>query len=184
MMIIQLDEIKDHEITRQYSLAPHAFPNATAWEETGDFKLKDAVRVEVRLVRIGGLVEVKGRFVTTVESSCGRCLKNFMLDLDEPFELIFTNEPLMVHEDGIDDEDGVELGAEELGLILFSGDSIDLSEAIGEQLFLALPIRPICSEECKGLCPHCGIDLNEKECHCAPLDFSNKFTALKDIKIH
>ena len=183
MMIIQLEEFKDHEISRQYLLRPHELAGTAAWEESGDFKLNEPVSIEVSLVRIGGLVEVKGRFATSFESFCGRCLKKFTLDLDEPFELTFTNEPLTVHDEGADEEDGVELSAEELGLIPFIGDSIDLSEAIGEQLFLALPVRPLCSVECQGLCPYCGIYLNEKKCDCSPPDFSNKFTALKNIKI-
>ena len=184
MMIIQLDQIKEHGISRQYQLSPHDFPDASAWEESGDFKLHEPVRVEVTLNRIGGLIEAKGRVATKVESSCGRCLKNFTFDLDEPFVLTFTNEPLTVHDDGVDAEEGVELSAEELGLIPFVGESIDLSEAIGEQFLLALPVRPLCSEECQGLCPYCGIDLNEKKCHCAPPDFANKFSALKNLKLN
>lgn len=183
-MIIHLDEIKDRGISRQYLLTPHDLPNAVVWERSGDFKLNEPVKVEVALTRVGGLVEVEGRFATRAETSCGRCLKDFSLDLNESFELTFTNEPLTVHDEGADEEDGVELSAEELGLISFVGESIDLTEAIAEQLFLALPVRPLCSEECKGLCPHCGVDLNEKECHCVPLDFSNKFAALKGIKIN
>jgi uncharacterized protein len=142
------------------------------------------VKIEVTLNRIGGLIEVTGRIATRIESSCGRCLKNFTFDLDEPFELTFTNEPLTVHDAGADTEEGVELSAEELGLILFVGESIDLTAAIGEQFFLSLPVRPLCSAECQGLCPYCGIDLNEKKCHCAPPDFSNRFAALKNIKIN
>ena len=184
MMIIQLDQIKEHGISRQYQLSPHDFPDASAWEESGDFKLHEPVRVEVTLNRFGGLIEAKGRVATKVESSCGRCLKNFTFNLDEPFVLTFTNEPLTVHDDGVDAEDGVELSAEELGLIPFAGESIDLSEAIGEQFLLALPVRPLCSEECQGLCPYCGIDLNEKKCHCAPPDFANKFSALKNLKLN
>jgi uncharacterized protein len=184
MMIIQLDQIKEHGISRQYQLSPHDFPDASAWEESGDFKLHEPVRVEVTLNRIGGLIEAKGRVATKVESTCGRCLKNFTFDLDEPFALTFTNEPLTVHDDGVDAEEGVELSAEELGLIPFVGESIDLSEALGEQFLLALPVRPLCSEECQGLCPYCGIDLNEKKCHCTPPDFANKFSSLKNLKLN
>ena len=183
-MIIQLDQIKDHGLTCQYQLAPHDLPDASAWEEAGDFKLQRPIHVEVTLNRIAGLIEVKGRISTTIDSSCGRCLKDFTFELDEPFDLTFTNEPLTVHDDGVDDEEGVELSAEDLGLIPFAGDSIDLSEAIGEQFFLALPVRPLCSGGCQGLCPYCGIDLNEKKCHCAPPDFANKFSALKNIKLN
>ena len=183
-MIIQLDQIKDHGMTCHYRLVPHDFPDATVWEESGGFKLHEPVNVEVTLNRIAGLIEVKGRITTTIDSSCGRCLKDFTFDLDESFDLTFTNEPLTIHDDGVDDEEGVELSAEDLGLISFVGDSIDLTEAIGEQFCLTLPVRPLCSVECRGLCPLCGIDLNDKKCDCAPPDFANKFSALKNIKIN
>ena len=183
MMIIQLDQLTGHEVYRQYSLAPHDFPEASAWEESGDFKLNSPVTVELNLNRIGGMIEVKGRVATKVESSCGRCLNSFSIDLDESFVLTFTNEPFTIHDEGADDEEGLELTAEELGLIPFAGESIDLTAAIGEQLFLALPLRPLCSAECRGLCPYCGIDLNEKKCECTPPDFNNKFSALKNVKI-
>ncbi len=183
-MIIQLDQIKDQGLSRQYQLAPHDFPDASAWEESGDFKLHEPIKIELTLNRIGGLIEVRGQIATRIASSCGRCLKSFHFDLDETFVLTFTNEPLTVHEDGVDDEEGIELSAEELGLIPFVGDSIDLTETIAEQFFLALPVRPLCSEECKGLCPYCGIDLNDKKCDCAPPDFANKFSALKNVKIN
>lgn len=183
-MVIQLDQIKDHGMSCQYRLAPHDFPDASVWEEAGGFKLHEPINVELSLNRIAGLIEVKGRITTTVDSSCGRCLKDFSFDLDESFDLTFTNEPLTIHDDGVDDEEGMELSAEDLGLIPFVGDSIDLTEAIGEQFFLALPVRPLCSAECRGLCPFCGIDLNEKKCDCAPPDFATKFSALKNLKIN
>jgi hypothetical protein len=56
MMVIQLDQIKDHGISRQYQLSPHDFPDASAWEESGDFKLHEPVKIEVTLNRIGGLI--------------------------------------------------------------------------------------------------------------------------------
>ncbi len=183
MMVIHLDQIKDCGMSRQYQLSPHDFPDVSTWEESGDFKLHEPLKIEVTLHRVGGLIEVEGNVSTRIESVCGRCLKDFAFELDEPFVLTFTNEPLTVHDDGADEEEGVELSAEELGLIPFVGDSLDLTDAIGEQFFLALPVRPLCSVECQGLCPYCGIDLNKKKCHCAPPDFANKFSALKNIKI-
>jgi uncharacterized protein len=183
-MIIQLDHMKEQGLSRQFQLAPHDFPDATAWEESGDFKLLEPIRIEFTANRSGGWFVVKVLLATGVASFCGRCLKPFRFELDETFVLTFTNEPLTVHEDGADDEEGIELSAEELGLIPFVGDSIDLTEALAEQFFLALPVRPLCSEECQGLCPYCGIDLNDKKCDCTPPDFAGKFSALKNMKIN
>lgn len=183
-MIIELIEIKENGLSRHYTIPPDELPDSIELEVHEDFKLIAPVEIELYLIRIGSLIKVKGSFSTKLESFCGRCLKDFSFDLNDSFELIFTNEPITVHEDGADDEEGVELSAEELGLISFSGESIDLDEAIGEQLFLAFPVRALCSEECRGLCPHCGIDLNKSKCHCTPADFNNKFSALKNIKIN
>ena len=84
----------------------------------------------------------------------------------------------------MDDAGGeeVELSAEEMGLIPFAGEEIDLREALQEQFIMALPQRALCREACKGLCPHCGADLNRVSCGCEPPAFNSRFDALKSFK--
>jgi uncharacterized protein len=97
------------------------------------------------------------------------------------FALTFVRELPKVTDEAGDEE--VELNAEEMGLILFHGEEIDLGEAIAEQVIMALPMHPLCQEECRGLCPQCGTNLNETDCGCERPAFNVKFAALKNIKM-
>lgn len=183
IMRIQIDEIKEHGYSAEYLLEPHELHELTILETQRDLHLQAPVQVEVKLIRVGSMVEVTGQFVTSYTTSCGRCLESITRPLSASFELTFTNEPIKVHADEADAEEGVELTADELGLIFFDGKEIDLSEAIEEQVILSLPIQPLCSTGCKGLCPQCGVDLNKAMCSCAPPEIINKFSALKNFKV-
>jgi uncharacterized protein len=79
---------------------------------------------------------------------------------------------------------GIELSAEEGGLIIFAGREIDLKEALQEQVVMSIPMRPLCAETCKGLCSRCGANLNDGDCGCRQNSFNIKFAALKDLKLN
>ena len=64
----------------------------------------------------------------------------------------------------------------------FEGDEIDLGELFREQILLAIPMTPLCREECKGLCPVCGADLNAGECSCERGEIDPRWSALADLK--
>ena len=128
------------------------------------------------------IVEIEGHLETIVELSCSRCLNPYRYVLATDFDVAFTRQDLFA--DGEQqDEDGIELDSDSLGLSSFSGDEIDLEECFYEQIVLALPARPLCSHQCKGLCQQCGADLNRDACQCDPNPFNNKFGALKGLKI-
>jgi uncharacterized protein len=65
----------------------------------------------------------------------------------------------------------------------YSGDEIDLAHEIEEQVAMEIPLKPLCDEGCKGLCPTCGTDLNTSCCSCSREPVNLKFSALKDYKI-
>jgi len=73
--------------------------------------------------------------------------------------------------------------AEDAGLIGFRGEEIDLTEGIQEQLVLGLPMRPLCREDCKGLCAACGADLNVDECNCRQQHPASPFAALRHLRL-
>lgn len=84
--------------------------------------------------------------------------------------------------DGDGDDDGVELEADQLDVLPYDGEQVDLEPLLREQLVLAVPYAPLCREDCKGLCPQCGIDRNAETCACeAPPD--PRFAALKGLKL-
>ncbi|MCK7469944.1 MAG: DUF177 domain-containing protein [Desulfomicrobium escambiense] len=97
---------------------------------------------------------------TAVRLSCGRCLAEFIGPLATDFALTYAREAPAEAGRRAEPETH-EVEAEEAGLIYFRGEEIDLTDGIQEQVILALPLRPLCREDCKGLCAACGADLNQ-----------------------
>jgi len=134
----------------------------------------------LRALKVDEIVEVEGYLHASFKLTCSRCLGALVQELDTDFAVTFAPDGAFAASQ--EDEDGVELSADELGLSLYEGDEIDLRETIYEQIVLALPSKQLCSEECKGLCPNCGADLNHGTCQCDPEPFNSKFSALKHFK--
>ncbi len=121
------------------------------------------------------LVRASGRMVTAVQLDCSRCLEKFDLLIDQSLELVYQPAASAVEPE----EDEVELTAEQIELIAFEDSKIDLRQAVAEQVILAIPIKPLCSPQCKGLCPHCGMNLNLGPCHCPARRPTGPFAGLK-----
>jgi len=75
------------------------------------------------------------------------------------------------------------LRAEDLEFSLYEGEEVDLGPLIREQVLLALPTRPLCRDDCRGLCPQCGINLNHAECGCRVETFDPRLEALRSLKL-
>lgn len=178
---IRIDDIKDEPLELESEEAPESFPVlAEAAEAEGCFFVAP-LQTRLRVVRVGEMVEVEGTVQSRVRLSCSRCLTEFEEPLVGHFALTYARQMPAVTDEAGGEE--VELTAEEMGLTLFHGEEIDLGEAVAEQVIMALPMRPLCSEMCRGLCPQCGANLNEVDCGCEQPVFNVKFAALKDIKL-
>lgn len=115
--------------------------------------LSGLVEVEGEAVNNGGFIIVRGTIKTGAALVCNRCLVEYVQALSVPFSENF-NEGSGPANDG--DQD----------LMYFEGDEIELAEIVRETLLLAEPLKSLCSEDCKGLCAKCGINLNLAECTC------------------
>jgi uncharacterized protein len=178
---IRIADIKDDGLSLDLVEGVEKFPVLQALQANGESVFTEPVTVHLRAVVASGMVEVSGQVATRAKMACSRCLKPSEVEVETPFELTYTRAlPEIADEDG---EEGVEISAEDMGLILYSGDEIDLRDAIQEQVVLALPFHPLCDRNCRGLCIKCGADLNEEPCQCGPQDFNIKFAALKNLKI-
>lgn len=182
-MIISVDEIKEEGLLLESEEPLTAFPVLGEIAQSGCCQFVDPVSVKVRVYLAHEMVEVEGHASVRVNFTCGRCLQEFEQAIGSDFVLTYCHElpHVEITDDG--DDEGAELSAEDMGLILFDGDEIDLSESIQEQLVMALPNSPVCKEECKGLCPQCGVDLNTGVCDCPSQDINLKMAALKDFKV-
>ncbi len=121
------------------------------------------VKGEVTFNNTGRHIVARGQFATSVEMDCSRCLGRYRMDVDLPIE-----EELQIAghtPDMLEEEQEEELPEEEKEP-LFVDNILDLTELIRESILMALPIKPLCDDLCKGLCPHCGTNLNEAQCSC------------------
>lgn len=110
-------------------------------------------------------VAVSGRLHARLGLVCGRCLEPFGLDVDQKLELF-----LLPHREGQEEEDEVELSERDMVVGYYRGRVIDLGEMFREQLVLGIPMKRVCREDCKGLCPRCGINKNRESCECPAVE--------------
>lgn len=149
-----------------------------------DFELEDEgarltedATVEGSASRKGVEVRLRGRITTEVELLCDRCLVPARTPLAVEFDASFIPREVEAVK-----EENVELLVEDLGLAAYEGDAVDLDELVREQILLALPLRRLCREECKGLCPECGKDLNAGQCSCEQGEVDPRWAALAGLK--
>ena len=123
----------------------------------------------------GNQVFVTGHVETRVQVECDRCL--------QPVELLVSADFALDYIPGSDYEssEAAELTEAELSVAVFDGEAIDVDEIVKEQIVLAVPTRVLCREDCKGLCPKCGADLNTADCTCEP-EVDSRWEALRKLR--
>ena len=132
-----------------------------------------AVNGKVRLS--GNEVFVNGHIDTRAQVECDRCLKPVEL----PVNVDFTLEYISGSE--YEASQTAALTEEEMSVSVFDGGAIDVDEIVKEQVLLAVPTRMLCREDCKGICPDCGIDRNTGECDCITNEIDPRWAALKNL---
>lgn len=138
------------------------------WEQ-GDIRPASDIEVTGRLSSAGeGRFYFSGRFEGTVDTECRRCLKAVSPAVSEELHLVLA--------DAGDDE----ANDSDVYLIDPNSDEVDLRPAIREEWLLAAPAFALCREDCKGLCPRCGADLNLGPCACEP-ETDRRWDALKAV---
>jgi uncharacterized protein len=127
----------------------------------------------------GGLFHVTGRIQATPRLQCSRCLKEFSHPMEAEVDFDFA--PVSALEADRDHEH--ELAPSELEMEFYEGDEIEPADIVKEHLLLALPMVPLHSVTCKGLCTVCGADLNSMDCGCERdgAGETNAFSVLKNI---
>jgi uncharacterized protein len=141
-------------------------PAALHLEGEGEFQLEPGGRLRAHVDVVDGTtVHVRGRLSGSVRLECGRCLERYPVALDHELDLFYlpkTDEPSQ------DQEDEVELSDRDVVVGYYEGARLDLGEVVREQIFLSLPFKRLCREDCRGLCPACGRNRNAGDCGCPP----------------
>ena len=130
------------------------YPNATL----------SNVELKLQVTFVKPNVRVVGEIVCHVDGFCDKCLGEVSTQITLPFDQIFFK------------ESSVEVDA-----YVYTDSRLDLTKAICDEIVLSLPSSLLCKEDCKGLCPKCGVNLNEQQCDC-DISRENAFSVLKNIK--
>ena len=155
-----------------------------------DASIRGTVAVGLDLRAIERAVYVTGVVEGTAVRQCVRCLKDFDDPLAFSLRVVYEREvkatTVVKRVDARKKKTAAFPDAEEEErnevLYYFTGDHLELAPMLREQLILASPMHPLCSEECRGLCAHCGKDLNEGPCCCGGEPTGSPFEVLRNIK--
>ncbi len=166
-MIIDIDKIPKEglNVSRDFD-----FLNVDLVEENAVFLAPTHTEAVVR--RVGEEIWVKGRLTARLSFICSRCLTPFEYPIDVSFDLVYLPEELDLMKEELEDED--------MGRVFYHNNQLDLREVILEQLNLAFPLKPLCSEDCEGICPVCGQVRHGGDCAC---QVKEKDSPLKNLKI-
>ncbi len=133
-------------------------------------ELIDNMKVELTLTKDAQTaVIVEGRMDGSVKMSCSRCLEAFVAPVTVGFAVIYKDRNNMTGDD------------KESGVYEYENNEIDLYPYLRETMMLELPVKPLCRDDCKGLCPVCGRNRNEQQCSCEIKETYKPFEGL-DLK--
>ncbi|MGD0884855.1 MAG: DUF177 domain-containing protein [Thermodesulfovibrionales bacterium] len=149
-----------------------------AFEETfeaGPFKLLSPVKALLHIDKVNAEVLVQGTMQTLLELQCSRCLKAFSKEAGLDVNVVYH--PV----EELKGEERHEIKDDELDTGFYQGDELDIQELVREQIILNIPIKPLCSESCKGICPKCGTDVSADTCTCEEKDLDPRLAVLKKL---
>lgn len=141
-----------------------------------DFAFRAPVHATLDLMKAGADVHVNGEIKTDLQFNCSRCLKEFDYAFDSVFNVFYAK--------GKETDKDKEVKPSEIDVNYFDGAELDTTEIMLAQISLEAPMKPLCREDCAGLCPKCGEDLNNGKCSCPPeAHVDTRFAKLKDFKV-
>ncbi|MDQ3685295.1 MAG: DUF177 domain-containing protein [Acidobacteriota bacterium] len=163
------------------SAAPDSFTHTFTSEElsldqTEELRLLPGASIAGTASRKGDEVRLRGKISARVESLCDRCARTVLVPLEIEFDAPYVpaTESASI--------ENVELNQPDLDFSVYEGDTIAINDLVREQILLALPSRLLCREDCKGLCPTCGVDLNKEACACGDTEVDPRWAALAALK--
>jgi uncharacterized protein len=158
-MIVDLRTVLDEPRHFDLSLGP-------GWwdDQVGDGQVvgfDGPLAIHVRISRVDSQFMLEGTMAGRIRVRCDRCLATFQKALESEFRLILAVGPASDTGEG-----DFELSAKDMLVDFVTQDRIDLHEIVKEQIYLSLPMKGLCREDCAGLCPSCGENLNSGQCRC------------------
>ncbi len=154
-MFLNVKELALRKIRLRKSYAP-----GTVDLHSAEFRQVEPLEVRVTAELVEDQIRIFGALHTRLELTCARCLDTVLEEVSRDFDLYYR--PMAT----IAREDEVRLKQDDTEIAFFQGEGLFLADVLAEQVLLALPMKVICRSDCRGLCPHCGANLNSEECRC------------------
>jgi len=170
-MFLDVKELALHKLRLHQSYAPGAVDY-----HTRDFRQTDPLEVRATAEMVDSQIRISGELHTRVEIACARCLEPVIEEVSRDFDLYYR--PMQ----SISREEEVRLKLDDTEIAFFEGDGLFLTDVLAEQVLLAIPMKIICRSDCKGLCPHCGANLNSNECRCESHPGDSRMAPLARLK--
>ncbi len=143
--------------------------------ETDVIRMLSPLKAKLRIDKVSSEILVNGSLSALVEMQCSRCLNNFTNNTDININVVYH--PV----EELKGEDRHEIKDDELDTDFYRDAQLDISELLKEQLILSLPMKPLCSESCKGICFRCGKNLNIDSCECRQEEPDPRLAKLKKL---
>jgi len=139
------------------------------------FRVVAPVRLTFDIDRDGRTFRLVGQTWSELELTCSRCLEGYRWPVRAAFDLLYLPETANTGEGEVEVQD------EDLNTAFYRDQTIDLGQLVREQFYLAVPMKPLCAESCRGLCPSCGTNLNVATCRCQRESGDPRLSGLKDL---
>jgi len=173
-MLLDLNKLHGAREHVERTLPPSAFDPPDS-----EYRVAGPVELTIDVEKVGtDVFGVTGSVKARLELVCSRCLEPFDVPGDAAFELRYVPQTENTGEGEREvEEDDLTTAYHRDGLL-------DITDLLREQFQLALPMKPLCTEACRGLCPQCGANLNWTECGCAPAREDPRLAPLKSLLSH
>ncbi len=145
--------------------------------EKRGFRFSSPLQTTFKFTKLEPNYYLQGDIRFSIEQTCARCADEFLLPIEQHFDIAFTH--LITNKRH---KFAGDLNAEAMDINFFEGPDIDISPIFEEQFFLSLPYQAICRENCQGLCQGCGANLNGDVCHCKKNNEHSPLNVLEKIK--
>jgi uncharacterized protein len=170
-MFLDVKDLAVRKVRVQRSYPPGALDFLSA-----EFRQIEPVEVRATAELVDNQIRITGMLQTKVELVCARCLDSLAEDISRDFDLFYRPMAAMPG------EQEAHLSSDDTELGFFEGEGLFLADVLVEQVTLAIPMKIICRSDCRGLCAHCGANLNHEGCRCNTHATDPRFEPLARLK--
>jgi uncharacterized protein len=172
-MKLRVEDIEETGQSVQFREEVGELNKMLAGDALAEFWSEDPAEVSLSYYRYGEDLFFDGHLVVTLAATCARCLENYTLDINRRFT--FVLKPVVAETSEAENDNA---------LGFYEGEEVDLAPRLQDEIILELPLRPLCREDCPGLCPGCGRDLRAGVCACSEEQLDPRLAPLRGLKAH